>query len=145
MARRLRQPNRHLAALIAEAGFSKKGLAARVIRTGELRGYRDLRFNHSSVERWLRGDRPRPPTPDLLAEVFSARLGRPVTLADLDMPHDHGFGGTALQMQPTTVEMARVTHGLAEGDLEQRRIRPNRLLVGRIAMAGVTAYRYQWR
>ncbi len=122
MARRLRQPNRLLAALIAEASFSKKGLAARVIRAGELRGYRDLRFNHSSVERWLRGDRPRPPTPDLLAEVLSAKLGRPVTLADLGMPHDQRLADTALHMQSTTVQTARVTHGLAESDLEQRKV-----------------------
>ena len=32
MTRRLRQPNRSLAALVDEAGFSKKGLAARVVR-----------------------------------------------------------------------------------------------------------------
>jgi tetratricopeptide (TPR) repeat protein len=122
MARRLRQPNHRLAALIAEAGFSKKGLAARVIRAGELRGHRDLKFNHSSVERWLRGDRPRPPTPDLLTEVLSAALGRPVTLTDLGMPRDQQSADTALHMQPTTVQTARVTHGLAESDLEQRKV-----------------------
>jgi tetratricopeptide (TPR) repeat protein len=122
MARRLRSPNRQLAALIAEAGFSKKGLAGRVIRAGELRGYRDLRFNHSSVERWLRGERPRPPTPALLAEVFSARLARPVTPADLGMSDDQRSDETALKMQPTTSEVARVVHSLAEGDLERQRI-----------------------
>jgi tetratricopeptide (TPR) repeat protein len=122
MARPLRPPNRQLAALIAEAGFSKKGLAGRVIRAGELRGHLDLRFNHSSVERWLRGERPRPPTPALLAEVFSARLARPVTLADLGMSHDQRSDETALHMQPTTAEAARVVNSLAEGDLERQRV-----------------------
>jgi hypothetical protein len=121
MARRLRQPNRELAALIAEAGFSKKGLAARVVRAGEARGYQDLRFNHSS-ERWLRGQRPRPPAPGLLAEVFSVRLGRPVTLVELGMSGEHVPDQAALQMPPTTVQAAQVIHGLAEGDLEQRRV-----------------------
>ncbi len=122
MGRRLRQPNQSLAALIAEAGFSKKGLAARVVRAGESRGIRDLRFNHSSVERWLRGEQPRPPTPSLLAEVFSARLARPVTVADLGMsPHDRVSDEAALRMPLTTAEAARVVHGLAGGDLEQRR------------------------
>lgn len=121
MTRRLRQPNRSLAALITEAGFSKKGLAARVIRAGESRGFEGLRFNHSSVERWLRGERPRPPTPSLLAEVFSAKLARPVTVADLGMSHDRVSDEAALSMPLTTVDVARVVHGLAEGDLEQRR------------------------
>ncbi|MGA2828567.1 MAG: hypothetical protein ABSF03_20885 [Streptosporangiaceae bacterium] len=121
MTRRLRQPNRSLAALVDEAGFSKKGLAARVVRAGESRGYRDLRFNHSSVERWLRGERPRPPTPALLAEVFSARLARRVTAADLGFSDDQPSEDVALHMPPTTADAARVVHSLAKGDLERRR------------------------
>src|SRR6266496_1005684 len=91
MAGRPKKPNRQLAALIAEAGFSNKGLARRVVDLGQMRGYRDLKYNHSSVERWLRGEQPRPPTPRLLAEVFSAALGRPVALAELGMYYSRGF------------------------------------------------------
>jgi hypothetical protein len=121
MARRLRQPNRHLAALIAEAKFSKKGLAARVVRAGQAHGYSDLRFNHSSVERWLRGERPRPPTPSLLAEVFSAGLARPVSISDLGLAHDQFPADVALHMPPTTAEVAHVVRSLAESDLERQR------------------------
>ena len=88
MARRLREPNQQLAALIAEAGFSSKGLARRVVDLGPMRGYRDLKYNHSSVERWLRGEQPRPPTPELLGEVFSAALGTPGVSRDAG----HGAG-----------------------------------------------------
>ena len=77
--RTVERPNHQLAALIAEAGFSSKGLARRVVDRGRSRGYRNLRYNHSSVERWLRGEQPRPPTPELLGEVFSVALGRPVS------------------------------------------------------------------
>jgi hypothetical protein len=107
--------------LLVEAEFSKKGLAARVIRAGQARGYHDLKFNHSSVERWLRGEQPRPPTPSLMAEVFSARLGRPVTIADLGMARDRITADVALYMPPTGAETALVVHRLAEHDLEQQR------------------------
>lgn len=44
-------PNHQLAALIGEADFSHKGLAARVVRLAQMRGVPDLRYNHSSVAR----------------------------------------------------------------------------------------------
>jgi len=122
MAGRPKEPNHQLAALIAEAGFSNKGLARRVVDLGQMRGYRDLKYNHSSVERWLRGERPRPPTPRLLAEVFSVPLGRPVALAGLGMAREPFTDEAALQMPPTPADAARVVRVLSEGDLEQRRV-----------------------
>ena len=53
-----RTPNRQLAALIAEAGFSHAGLARRVDQLGLEHGL-DLRYDKTSVTRWLRGQRPR--------------------------------------------------------------------------------------
>jgi hypothetical protein len=122
MAGRPKRPNHELAALIAEAGFSNKGLARRVVDLGQIRGYRDLKYNHSSVERWLRGEQPRPPTPGLLTEVFSVTLGHPVTLAELGMAHERLPRESALHMPPTPTDAANVVHGLSEGDLAQRRV-----------------------
>jgi hypothetical protein len=122
MPGRRKEPNHQLAALIAEAGFSNKGLARRVVDLGQMRGYRDLKYNHSSVERWLRGEQPRPPTPRLLAEVFSVALGRPVAFAGLGMAHDRLPDEAALQIPPTPADAARVVRGLSEGDLEHRRV-----------------------
>ncbi len=122
MAGRPKKPNHQLAALIAETGFSNKGLARRVVDLAQTRGYRDLKYNHSSVERWLRGEQPRPPTPRLLAEVLSIALGRPVTLARLGMAHDRLSDEAALHMPPTPADAAVVVRGLSEGDLEQRRV-----------------------
>src|ERR1044072_4800856 len=70
-----RTPNRQLAALIAEAGFSNAGLARRVDQLGVEHGL-DLRYDKTSVTRWLRGQQPRGTTPALIAEVFTRRLGR---------------------------------------------------------------------
>ncbi|WP_351233782.1 regulator [Streptomyces sp. NPDC002133] len=79
-----RHPNRQLAALIAEAGFSNAGLARRVDQLGLEHGL-DLRYDKTSVTRWLRGQQPRGTTPALIAEVFTRRLGRRLSAQDLGL------------------------------------------------------------
>ncbi|GAB2594864.1 hypothetical protein GCM10027168_29350 [Streptomyces capparidis] len=79
-----RSPNHQLAALIAEAGFSNAGLARRVDQLGVEHGL-DLRYDKTSVTRWLRGQQPRGTTPALIAEVFTRRLGRRLTAQDLGL------------------------------------------------------------
>lgn len=122
MARRLKQFNDRLDALIHEADMSHKGLAARVVRLGKIRGHNDLRYNHSSVARWLRGEIPREPAPALIAEVLSVELGRRITVADLGMkkreklPHD-----AALHLPQRPSDSARLLKALAQDDLERRR------------------------
>jgi hypothetical protein len=79
-----RSPNRQLAALIAEAGFSNAGLARRVDQLGTEHGL-DLRYDKTSVTRWLRGQQPRGTTPALIAEVFTRRLGRRLSAQDIGL------------------------------------------------------------
>ncbi|AEW93681.1 MULTISPECIES: hypothetical protein [Streptomycetaceae] len=79
-----RRPNRQLASLIAEAGFSNAGLARRVDQLGIEHGL-DLRYDKTSVTRWLRGQQPRGTTPALIAEVFTRRLGRRLSAQDLGL------------------------------------------------------------
>ncbi|KAF4408071.1 regulator, partial [Streptomyces lycii] len=79
-----RVPNRRLAALISEAGFSNAGLARRVDQLGLEHGL-DLRYDKTSVTRWLRGQQPRGTTPALIAEVFTRRLGRRLSAQDLGL------------------------------------------------------------
>ncbi|SEO26865.1 hypothetical protein SAMN05216267_1021132 [Actinacidiphila rubida] len=78
------RPNRRLAALITEAGFSHAGLARRVDQLGIEHGL-DLRYDKTSVTRWLRGQQPRGTTPALIAEVFTQRLGRRLSAQDLGL------------------------------------------------------------
>ncbi|MEY9843609.1 collagen-like protein [Streptacidiphilus sp. MAP5-3] len=78
------QYNERLAALIEEAGFSHAGLARRVDQLGSEHGL-DLRYDKTSVTRWLRGQQPRGATPALIAEVFTRRLGRRLTAQDLGL------------------------------------------------------------
>ncbi|WP_093784781.1 regulator [Actinacidiphila guanduensis] len=78
------RPNAKLAAVIAEAGFSHAGLARRVNQLGAEHGL-DLRYDKTSVTRWLRGQQPRGTTPALIAEVFTQRLGRRLATQDLGL------------------------------------------------------------
>ncbi|MDV9202502.1 transcriptional regulator, partial [Streptomyces sp. Wh19] len=78
------EPNILLAALIEEAGVSRAGLAAHINRAGRPRGLR-LRYEHTAVARWLKGQRPRGQVPDLICEVLGTRLSRPVSLDDIGM------------------------------------------------------------
>jgi hypothetical protein len=109
-----RSPNRQLAALIAEAGFSNAGLARRVDQLGIEHGL-DLRYDKTSVTRWLRGQQPRGTTPALIAEVFTRRLGRRLTTQDL------GFDACApvyagLEFAATPQEAVDIVAGLWRKD-----------------------------
>ncbi|MFG3498463.1 transcriptional regulator [Streptomyces sp. NPDC047928] len=78
------QPNTLLDALLDEAGMSHAGLAAHVNQAGRARGLA-LRYEHTAVARWLKGQRPRGQVPDLICEVLGARLRRPITLDDIGL------------------------------------------------------------
>ncbi|MFC9747271.1 tetratricopeptide repeat protein [Streptomyces niveus] len=82
------QPNTLLDSLIDEARMSHAGFAARVNRAGQSRGL-GLRYEHTSVLRWLRGQRPRGQVPELICQVLGERLGRTLTFDDI------GLGGTS--------------------------------------------------
>ncbi len=81
-----RPPNERLRGLLQEMGVSNAGLARRVNLCGAEHGL-DLRYDKTSVSRWLRGQRPRGMTPDILAEVLSDKLGRPVSVDEIGIPN----------------------------------------------------------
>ncbi|MEW1613288.1 MULTISPECIES: transcriptional regulator [unclassified Streptomyces] len=85
------EPNVLLESLIDEAGMSRAGLAGHVNRAGRARGL-SLRYEHTGVSRWLKGQRPRGQVPDLICEVLGGRLGRPVALDDIGMGLSSGCG-----------------------------------------------------
>jgi hypothetical protein len=121
MPRRPKQFNNCLEALLIEAHMSHKGLASRVVTLGKARG-NDFRYNHSSVARWLRGETPHWPTPNLIVEVLSAALGRTVTIADIGMTQRAKITDDAtLRLSHRPAEGARLLEALAHDDLEGRR------------------------
>jgi tetratricopeptide (TPR) repeat protein len=77
----MREPNALLDALLDEAGMSRAGLAARVNRLGGDR----YSYDHTSVGRWLAGQRPRGEVPVIIRSVLSDAVGRPLTLDDIGL------------------------------------------------------------
>ncbi|MFD9893230.1 hypothetical protein ACFWY9_28120 [Amycolatopsis sp. NPDC059027] len=76
--------NHRLRAVMSQAGVSHKGLARRVDDLGAAAGL-DLRYGHTAVARWLAGRVPRPPVPTLIADALGAKLGHPISPADIGM------------------------------------------------------------
>ncbi|WP_193441274.1 hypothetical protein [Actinosynnema sp. ALI-1.44] len=129
------QPNTLLAAVLAEAGFSHKGFAARV-RAEAARIDHKASPDHVAVSRWLAGGVPHAETVRCIVSVLSAKLGRKLTNPDLgfgtvtpspshDSPADSADESAALAddatQYPTEVEQVpEVMERLTDGDLEDR-------------------------
>jgi hypothetical protein len=79
-----RQPNERLQALIQEAGVSNAGLARRVNLCGAEHGL-DLRYDKTSVGRWVRGQQPRGRVPEIIAEALGRKLGRTLSVEEIGM------------------------------------------------------------
>lgn len=107
------EPNTLLDALLDEAGMSRKGLATRINRAGQARG-KQMRYDHTAVIRWVGGARPRGIVPELICDVFTERLGRPVALSDIGMGH-----ATAAPTAPLAGFIERST-ALWRGDRQNR-------------------------
>lgn len=120
MARQPREPNDRLQGLIQEAGFSHKGLAHRINNLGRARGIPGLSYDHSSVIRWLKGERPRDPAPKLAAEVFSLTLARPITETDLGFPKARDLPELGLRFAPSLPDTIETVTTLWRSDVERR-------------------------
>jgi hypothetical protein len=95
------EPNILLDALLDEAGMSHSGLAARVNLLRDV-GRKVTRYDHTSVGRWISGQRPRGRVPEIICEVLGRQLGRAISLSDIGM----GPRG-AEQVTPLTDFVAR--------------------------------------
>ncbi|MFF2638826.1 transcriptional regulator [Streptomyces niveus] len=115
-----RQPNERLQTLIQEAGCSNAGLARRVNMVGTERGL-DLRYDKTSVARWLRGQQPRGRAPGIIAEALGRKLGRTVTIDELGMANGKNLAsGIGLQFSPTVVGAIEQVCELWRSDVGRR-------------------------
>jgi hypothetical protein len=81
-----RGPNTRLADLFRLTGWSKGELARLVNRQAAAQGHPQLATDTSRVRRWIDvGETPRDPVPEVLAVLFTERLGRVVTTEDLGL------------------------------------------------------------
>ncbi len=120
MGRQPRTPNAQLAALVDEAGLSNKGLARRVVQLAEAKGVAGLRYNHSSVARWLEGEQPKDSVPELIIEVLSIALGRPVAVEAIGMSPSAVRAELGLNISGGWTERVRHVAELWRADVERR-------------------------
>jgi hypothetical protein len=109
---------------MVDAGFSHQGLARSLNDLGRARGLTGLRYDHCAVLRWVSGQRPRDPVPALLAELFSLRLGRPVSPEDLGIPTETTpihLDHLARAFCPPWREVVTTVTALWRADVERRR------------------------
>lgn len=121
MGRKPRAANERLRALIEEAGVSHKGLARRVVDLAEAQGVSGLSYDHSSVIRWLAGEQPRQPAPELIAQVLTGLLQRQVGAADLGMAPSAVTADLGLTLVADWGKCVATAATLWRVDLERRR------------------------
>jgi hypothetical protein len=140
VGRTTKPANEHLRALITESGVSHKGLARRVVELGTARGVRGLAYDHSSVARWLAGERPREPTPELIAEVLAGLLHRRLSMADVGMAPSAVAADMGRTLAANWTECVTAATTLSRADLERRRF----LLDSAVAASASSAAALQW-
>ena len=121
MPQRSRAANLRLRALLDETGMSNKGLARRVADLARARGVANIRCDHTSVLRWLSGEQPRPPVPELIAAVLAAAVGRPVTAAELAMTPSDQPADLGLHLPTAWTDTVAISTGLWRADVQRRR------------------------
>jgi hypothetical protein len=130
-------PNILLDALIAEAGLSHAGLAARVNQRGARYGLH-LHYDHASVARWIRDHAiPHGRVPEIICEILGSRVERVIVLSGAGL--DRAGGG-----QPAETSLSdSVDHAAAfwRSDVKQMRSPDARhVLSGPAAIAPV----FEW-
>ncbi|MBM9505141.1 transcriptional regulator [Actinacidiphila acididurans] len=115
-----RQPNERLQALIQEAACSNAGLARRVNMCGAEHGL-DLRYDKTSVARWLRGQQPRGRAPAIIAEALGRKLGRAVSIDEIGMANGKNLAtGIGLHFAPTVLGAIEQVCELWRSDVGRR-------------------------
>jgi hypothetical protein len=119
------EQNLRLRSLLDEAAMSNKGLARRVVDLAATQGLTGVRCDHTSVLRWLAGEQPRPPVPELAAEVVSNALGRKVSETELGMTPSDLPGDLGLQLPTGWTETVATSTALWRADVQRRRFLVN--------------------
>jgi hypothetical protein len=107
---------------------------------GAARGVRGLTYDHSSVARWLAGQQPREPVPELIAEVLSAAVQRRVTVTELGMTPSVLDADTGLRLPASWPECVTAATSLWRADVERRRF----LQDSALAASAFSAVALQW-
>ncbi|MER5973334.1 Tat pathway signal protein [Streptomyces sp. NPDC002055] len=120
--------NPHLGLWIAAAGLSNGELARRISAEAIRRGHRQISPDRTRVRRWIDGERPRPPVPELLAAVLSDAVGQPLTPGDIGLTSAVVLD--TIQLPLLTEAAAQALAGWTQMDLSLDRRESLRLAMG---------------
>ncbi|MFI6985052.1 hypothetical protein ACIBSV_41575 [Embleya sp. NPDC050154] len=113
-----RQPNDRLAAWFARSGWSKGELARQVNRHARAMSAPHVSTDTSRVRRWLDGEQPREPIPQILAELFTRRFGRVVSIDELGLREpDEPHGDFGVDLPWTFETVVEILGEYTRGDL----------------------------
>lgn len=115
----MKTPNTDLAGWLDRSGLSHKELARRVKAAAQVWGQPHVTPDATAVRRWLAGDRPRPPVPEILADVFSACFGYRVTTYDLGLG-ESGAADRSLLYNPSFAVTVEAVADLGRADVDRR-------------------------
>ncbi|XXZ49925.1 transcriptional regulator [Streptomyces cavourensis] len=113
-------PNTDLAGWLERSGMSNKELARQIKTAAQVWGEPHIQPDATAVRRWLNGLQPRPPVPEIIADVISAKVGFRVTTYDLGFPE----GGTAdrsLAYNSSFVVTVEAVADLGRADVDRRK------------------------
>ncbi len=113
-----RSANGDLEQVWGRTGWSRKELARRVNRRGQTRGLH-LNTDASRVRAWFAGQRPQPPVPAILCELFSEHFGYPVRPESIGL-HAEADTDVGLAYQPGLGATVGVVADLGRNDVHRR-------------------------
>jgi hypothetical protein len=113
-----RQPNDRLAVWFARSGWSKGELARQVNSHARAMRAPHVSTDTSRVRRWLDGEQPREPIPQILAELFTRRFGRVVSIDELGLREpDEPHGDFGVDLPWTFETVVEILGEYTRGDL----------------------------
>ncbi|MEW2297304.1 transcriptional regulator [Streptomyces sp. NPDC006743] len=113
-------PNDQLAYWLGRSTISNKELARLAQSKAREWGQPNIAPNATRVRRWLEGETPRPPVPDILAGVFSDHFGFRVTTYDLGLGEGSSTDA-ALAYDPSFAVTVEVVADLGRADVDRRK------------------------
>ncbi|GHC89469.1 transcriptional regulator [Streptomyces flavofungini] len=116
----MKPANTRLAHWLMRSGLSNKELARRATRAAQTWGQPHITPNASAVRRWLAGDEPRQPTPEIIADVISAEVGYRVTTYDLGFGESRTAERSLVYNRSFTATVEAVAD-LGRADVERRK------------------------
>lgn len=126
--------NEALISWFSRTGWSRSELARQVCARARAAGHSQVACDANNVRRWFDGTRPRPPVPEILADVVSDRVGVRVSPAELGLA-ESPTRDRALVYDPSFAATVDVISDLGRADVERRKVLMSAVFAGAASIA----------